>query len=80
MTTETLQCTVVALQGYPIANVAPTAGQALVYNGSAWVPDAVTFRQADSALARPDDVVTKAYVDGLVEQLQARITALEAKT
>ena len=80
MTTETLQCTVVALQGVPIAATAPQAGQALVFNGSAWVPDAVTFVQADSALARPDDMVTKAYVDGLVGQLQARIAALEAKT
>lgn len=31
---------VVGLQGTPIANTTPTAGQALVYNGSQWAPGA----------------------------------------
>lgn len=79
MTTETLQCTVVALQGIPVAATTPQAGDALVYNGSSWVPDSATFSRATSGPVQPQDTASKQYVDGLIAQLQARIAALEAK-
>lgn len=33
--------TVAGIQGYPVSNGAPLAGQALVWNGSQWVPSAI---------------------------------------
>jgi hypothetical protein len=38
MVLQTIDTTVVGLQGIPVAGVAPTAGQALTFNGSSWVP------------------------------------------
>lgn len=39
MTTQNLYTTVVGLQDRPIADVVPDIGEALVWNGNAWVPD-----------------------------------------
>lgn len=38
MATKNLATTVIGLQDLPIAPIAPTAGQALVWNGNAWAP------------------------------------------
>jgi hypothetical protein len=40
--------TVDGLQGRPVASTAPTAGQALVWSGSAWAPGSVTAAVADN--------------------------------
>jgi len=40
--------TVDGLQGRPVASTAPTAGQALVWSGTAWAPGSVTAAVADN--------------------------------
>ncbi len=43
--------TVLRLQGIPLDPTAPTTGQGLVYNGSAWVPGSVTGTQGPAGPA-----------------------------
>lgn len=43
MAQATIATTVIGLQGHAVSNTVPVAGQALVFNGTQWAPDATTY-------------------------------------